>query len=79
MSKNGKKNKPVRHTPRAIPQVPRGRPTPQGAPQVPKPIEIAKNNLLQSMHTAGTVANNLLQSHARYIGLDSEDSRDVSP
>jgi len=51
-----------------IPQIPRSRQA-QETPRQPNPTEIAKNNLMQSMNSVGSVANNLLQAEARYMGI----------
>lgn len=52
--------------PRAVPEAPQ-----------PSPIEIAKNNILQQMNSVGGIANNLLQGHAKYMGVTSISEHEV--
>ena len=59
-----------------IPRIPQGQ-TNQGPPKVPTPIEIAKNNLLQTMNSVGSIANNMLIASARYMGSSTIMETDV--
>jgi len=62
---------------RPIPQIPQGNPNQNVPPRVPSANEIAKNNILQTMNSVGSIANNMLQASARYMGASTIAEHDV--